>query len=65
MEVPVLFKKKEDCCGCTACYAICSKNAIKMVEDDQGFAYPQIDMERCVGCGRCISVCPIKRRDER
>ena len=26
-DIPVLFKRKEDCCGCTACYAICPKSA--------------------------------------
>jgi len=28
-EIPVLYKRKEECCGCTACYAICPKEAIK------------------------------------
>lgn len=32
-EAPVLYKRKEECCGCTACYAICPKEAISMVED--------------------------------
>lgn len=36
-EVPVLYKRKEECCGCTACYAICPKEAISMVEDEEGF----------------------------
>ena len=26
--IPVLYERKEDCCGCTACYAICPKSAI-------------------------------------
>lgn len=34
-EIPVLYKRKEECCGCTACYAICPKEAISMVEDQQ------------------------------
>ena len=42
-EIPVLYKRKEECCGCTACYAICPKEAIFMVEDEEGFEYPQID----------------------
>lgn len=41
--IPVLYKRKEECCGCTACYAICPKKAIFMVEDEEGFEYPQID----------------------
>ena len=28
--IPVLYENKVDCCGCTACYAICPKNAISM-----------------------------------
>lgn len=42
-ELPLLYKRKEECCGCTACYAICPKEAISMVEDKEGFEYPQID----------------------
>lgn len=42
-EIPVLYKRKEECCGCTACYAICPIEAISMVEDEEGFEYPQID----------------------
>ena len=59
-EIPVLYERKEDCCGCSACYAICPKSAIKMVEDEEGFEYPQINEEICVGCGMCMKVCPIK-----
>ncbi len=59
--VPKLFVYKEDCCGCTACYAICLKNAIQMKEDEEGFLYPEIYEESCVGCGMCIKVCPIKK----
>ena len=41
-EIPVLYKRKEDCCGCTACYAICPKSAITMQPDEEGFDYPAI-----------------------
>lgn len=34
-EIPVLYKRKEECCGCTACYAICPKEAISMIEDEE------------------------------
>ena len=58
---PELWKRKEECCGCTACYAICPKNAINMVEDEEGFLYPKIDYEKCIGCKMCLNVCPIKK----
>lgn len=59
-EIPILYKRKEECCGCSACYAICPKEAISMVEDEEGFEYPQIDESKCVRCYQCIRVCPIK-----
>lgn len=59
---PSLYERKEDCCGCTACFAICPQNAIIMVEDKEGFEYPQIEDEKCARCYMCIKVCPIKKK---
>lgn len=59
-ELPILFNKKEECCGCTACYAICPKKAIRMIIDEEGFEYPQIDEAICIRCYKCVSVCPFK-----
>ena len=60
-ELPVLFERKEECCGCTACYAICPNNAITMSEDYEGFEYPCVDEKQCVRCYKCLIVCPIKQ----
>ncbi len=59
-EFPVLYKRKEECCGCTACYACCPQGAIFMVEDEEGFEYPEIDENKCVRCYKCLKVCPFK-----
>ncbi|MDD7556877.1 4Fe-4S dicluster domain-containing protein [Ruminococcus sp.] len=59
-EIPVLYERKEECCGCTACYAICSTSAISMISDKEGFDYPQVDEEKCIRCYQCLKVCPIK-----
>ena len=57
----ILFERKEECCGCGACAAICNNNAIMMESDDEGFMYPEIDRNKCVACKMCIKVCPIKQ----
>ncbi|MCD8231326.1 MAG: 4Fe-4S binding protein [Clostridiales bacterium] len=59
-QIPVLYNRKEECCGCTACYAVCPKEAISMVEDSEGFLYPKVDEEKCIRCYKCLSVCAFK-----
>lgn len=53
------IKNKVDCCGCNACGDVCAKNAITFKTDNEGFWYPEVDMEKCVDCGLCEKVCPI------
>lgn len=53
------IKDKSKCCGCSACFNICPKNAIIMKEDEYGFKYPIVDKEKCINCGLCERVCPI------
>lgn len=60
-DMPILFNRKEECCGCMACYAVCPSKAISMIEDEEGFDYPYIEQKKCVRCYKCISVCPIKQ----
>ena len=59
-SVPKLYMRKEDCCGCTACYAICATNAISMISDEEGFLYPKINENKCIMCNRCVDVCAFK-----
>ena len=49
--------KTFDCTGCTACYNVCPHTAIEMVEDKEGFKFPQIDIGKCTNCGLCEKVC--------
>ena len=49
---------KNDCCGCASCVQKCPKNAIMMIENEEGFLYPKIDEQKCVNCGLCSKVCP-------
>lgn len=55
----IQIKNKVDCCGCNACGDICGKQAITFMTDNEGFWYPEVDMEKCVDCGLCEKVCPI------
>jgi len=55
---------KTKCCGCSACFNICPKNAISMEYDSEGFLYPKIDNDKCIKCGLCLKVCPINAAED-
>lgn len=57
---PVLYQDKESCCGCSACFAACPVQAIRMLPDEEGFLYPAVNAERCIRCFRCVSVCAFR-----
>lgn len=56
---------KNECFGCEACKQVCPKQAISMVEDEEGFRYPKIDKEKCIKCQLCNSICPYENMPER
>lgn len=60
----IQIKDKTKCCGCTACYNVCPKNAIQMIPDEEGFSYPLVDNEVCIQCGLCNAVCPVENRQK-
>ncbi len=45
------------CYGCNACADICKVGAIRMVEDKEGFLYPEVDEAKCTDCGMCNKIC--------
>ncbi len=53
------------CFGCEACVQACSRGAIGMVTDEDGFRYPAVDRAKCVGCGQCRRACPASRPPKR
>ena len=50
---------KKDCCGCAACMNVCPTQCIKMQPDEEGFLYPEVQIDQCIHCGKCEKVCPI------
>lgn len=61
---PTLAERTQ-CTGCGACAAGCPRDAITMVADKEGFAYPQVG-SGCVQCGHCSHICPaLKQREVR
>ncbi len=50
--------RKEECCGCSACFAACPLHCISMQRNVEGFLFPVIDEAVCVGCNACVKACP-------
>lgn len=64
-NLPELYKSRGNCCGCTACYAICETQAISMLPDEEGFLYPTVNAEKCIRCYKCINVCAFKEAQKK
>lgn len=54
---------KYNCSGCSACVHSCPKKCITMITDDEGFKYPLINEDVCIGCGICFKICPWQKGD--
>ena len=61
----VVIKDKKDCCGCNACVQKCPKQCIVLLEDSEGFSYPRVNMDVCIKCNICESVCPVLNQSEK
>ena len=54
------------CIGCGSCVQVCPLKCICNTEDQEGFMYPQVDVNSCIDCGECDKVCPmLKDKAER
>lgn len=45
------------CTGCGMCSAVCPVSCINIELDENGFYTPNVDLEKCVNCGKCRRVC--------
>lgn len=55
---------KQQCCGCSACSAVCPQQCIEMKQDEFGFYYPLIDSDSCIDCSLCEKTCPCLQEEE-
>jgi coenzyme F420-reducing hydrogenase beta subunit len=60
----IKIQDKKDCCGCNACGDICPKQCISFKIDNEGFWYPEVDMDKCVDCHLCEKTCPVINIDK-
>ena len=51
--------EKNECTGCYGCATICPQNCIYMLDDNEGFKYPKVDLDKCIKCNLCERVCPL------
>jgi quinol-cytochrome oxidoreductase complex cytochrome b subunit len=57
---------KDNCTGCSLCYADCPYEAITMVDRNDGSRFKRlatVDAARCANCGLCVGACAFKAID--
>lgn len=47
------------CTGCEACVQLCPTQALSMKQNEEGFYAPFLQESACIGCGKCLSHCPV------
>ena len=57
MKRKVVLCNEFTCTQCFACQQACPMQCISRIESNAGFYIPDIDYNKCIGCGKCISVC--------
>jgi len=51
------------CIGCGACYSVCEKGAVELINVEHIGIRPKIKSELCNGCTACLVCCPGNRVD--
>lgn len=60
MEKEILTIYPERCKGCHYCLSACKKGALSVSDftNKKGHRAIAVDLEKCVACGSCFTVCP-------
>ena len=58
IDVETRVAKKDRCCGCGVCAAMCPTGAIRMKFNANKEYRPFVDHDICINCGLCLCVCP-------
>lgn len=61
----IIIGNMNKCTGCGACAMVCSKSAIQMFPNSQGFLEPVVDTVKCVNCEKCKNTCHTNRNPEK
>jgi len=51
------LKSIEECTGCMSCLTICPVNSINVNYSDFGYRLPVVNIDKCIHCHRCETVC--------
>lgn len=46
------------CVGCRSCEQSCPKHCISIINDKEGFWYPEVNEKSCIDCKKCLKACP-------
>lgn len=64
-EKSVISISWDHCSGCGYCQQICPVDAIKMKNDSHGFMHPNVELNKCIQCGKCLNECPYQNKEKR
>jgi len=45
---------------CRSCGEVCEHEALRFPLSVRGIVSPEINLEKCNGCGACIAICPTR-----